>query len=68
MGCFPCFDSREDEKLNPEKEPNDQKQGQPTVSNNISRLPSGKFCSFALLIIYFSVFCSYYCVFSYGIN
>ncbi|KAH9774148.1 serine/threonine-protein kinase PBS1 [Citrus sinensis] len=42
MGCFPCFDSREDEKLNPEKEPNDQKQGQPTVSNNISRLPSGK--------------------------
>ncbi|KAH9774151.1 serine/threonine-protein kinase PBS1 [Citrus sinensis] len=41
MGCFPCFDSREDEKLNPEKEPNDQKQGQPTVSNNISRLPSG---------------------------
>ncbi|KAH9709781.1 serine/threonine-protein kinase PBS1 [Citrus sinensis] len=42
MGCFPCFDSREDEKLNPEKEPDDQKQGQPTVSNNISRLPSGK--------------------------
>ncbi|KAH9774146.1 serine/threonine-protein kinase PBS1 [Citrus sinensis] len=42
MGCFPCFDSREDEKLNPEKEPNDQKQGQPTVSNNISRLPSGR--------------------------
>ncbi|KAH9709782.1 serine/threonine-protein kinase PBS1 [Citrus sinensis] len=41
MGCFPCFDSREDEKLNPEKEPDDQKQGQPTVSNNISRLPSG---------------------------
>ncbi|KAH9709783.1 serine/threonine-protein kinase PBS1 [Citrus sinensis] len=40
MGCFPCFDSREDEKLNPEKEPDDQKQGQPTVSNNISRLPS----------------------------
>ncbi|KAH9774153.1 serine/threonine-protein kinase PBS1 [Citrus sinensis] len=42
MGCFPCFDSREDEKLNPEKEPNDQKQGQPTVSNNISRLPSDR--------------------------
>ncbi|KAK9192166.1 hypothetical protein WN943_020782 [Citrus x changshan-huyou] len=42
MGCFPCFDSREDEKLNPEKEPDDQKQGQPTVSNNISRLPSGR--------------------------
>ncbi|KAH9709787.1 serine/threonine-protein kinase PBS1 [Citrus sinensis] len=42
MGCFPCFDSREDEKLNPEKEPDDQKQGQPTVSNNISRLPSDR--------------------------
>ncbi|KAL9424273.1 hypothetical protein AB3S75_036206 [Citrus x aurantiifolia] len=42
MGCFPCFDSREDEKLNPEKEPDDHKQGQPTVSNNISRLPSGR--------------------------
>lgn len=42
MGCFSCFDSREDEKLNPEKEPDDQKQGQPTVSNNISRLPSGR--------------------------
>ncbi|XP_031272822.1 serine/threonine-protein kinase PBS1-like [Pistacia vera] len=42
MGCFPCFDSREEEKLNPVKESDDQKQGQPTVSNNISRLPSGR--------------------------
>lgn len=41
MGCFPCFDSREEETLNPEKESDDRKQGQPTVSNNISRLPSG---------------------------
>ncbi|KAJ4711460.1 Kinase family protein [Melia azedarach] len=42
MGCFPCFDSREEETLNPEKESDDRKQGQPTVSNNISRLPSGR--------------------------
>ncbi|KAJ0039306.1 hypothetical protein Pint_23776 [Pistacia integerrima] len=42
MGCFSCFDSREEEKLNPVKESDDQKQGQPTVSNNISRLPSGR--------------------------
>ncbi|KAL6188260.1 hypothetical protein ACLB2K_039653 [Fragaria x ananassa] len=41
MGCFPCFDSKEEEKLNPEKESDDRKQGQPTVSSNISRLPSG---------------------------
>ncbi|PQM33819.1 serine/threonine-protein kinase PBS1 isoform X1 [Prunus yedoensis var. nudiflora] len=42
MGCFPCFDSKEEEKLNnPVNEIDDQKQGQPTVSSNISRLPSG---------------------------
>ncbi|KAK8648132.1 hypothetical protein V6N13_128894 [Hibiscus sabdariffa] len=40
MGCFPCFDSRE-EKLNPEKENDDPKQGQPTLPSNISRLSSG---------------------------
>ncbi|GMJ09909.1 avrPphB susceptible 1 [Hibiscus trionum] len=42
MGCFSCFDSRE-EKLNPENENDDPKQGQPTVSlsSNISRLSSG---------------------------
>ncbi|KAE8703076.1 Serine/threonine-protein kinase PBS1 [Hibiscus syriacus] len=41
MGCFPCFDSREQEKFNPEKENDDPKQGQPTVSSNISRFSSG---------------------------
>lgn len=42
MGCFPCFDSKEEEKLNnPVNEIDDRKQGQPTVSSNISRLPSG---------------------------
>ncbi|XP_007043875.2 PREDICTED: serine/threonine-protein kinase PBS1 [Theobroma cacao] len=41
MGCFPCFDSSEEEKLTPVKETDDRKQGQPTVSSNISRLSSG---------------------------
>ncbi|XWS68781.1 hypothetical protein CRYUN_Cryun04dG0121800 [Craigia yunnanensis] len=41
MGCFPCFESREEEKLNPVKETDDQKQGHPTVSSNISKLSSG---------------------------
>ncbi|XVE92649.1 hypothetical protein REPUB_Repub01dG0117000 [Reevesia pubescens] len=41
MGCFPCFDSREEEKLNPVKEIDDRKQGHLTVSSNISRLASG---------------------------
>ncbi|CAE6098886.1 unnamed protein product [Arabidopsis arenosa] len=43
MGCFSCFDSSDDdEKLNPVDESNGQKkQSQPTVSNNISGLPSG---------------------------
>ncbi|KAL5552545.1 hypothetical protein UlMin_039946 [Ulmus minor] len=41
MGCFPCFDSREEEKLNPEKPSDDQKPVQPTVPPNISKLPSG---------------------------
>uniref|UniRef100_A0A2N9GPI7 non-specific serine/threonine protein kinase n=1 Tax=Fagus sylvatica TaxID=28930 RepID=A0A2N9GPI7_FAGSY len=41
MGCFSCFDSKEEEKLNPQKGSDDRKQGLPTVSSNISRLPSG---------------------------
>ncbi|AED91858.1 putative serine/threonine-protein kinase PBS1 RLK-Pelle-RLCK-VIIa-1 family [Arabidopsis thaliana] len=43
MGCFSCFDSSDDEKLNPVDESNhgQKKQSQPTVSNNISGLPSG---------------------------
>ncbi|GKU96211.1 hypothetical protein SLEP1_g9473 [Rubroshorea leprosula] len=41
MGCFPCFDSREEERLNPEKETDDRKQGQAVVSPNISKLSSG---------------------------
>ncbi|KAJ9563948.1 hypothetical protein OSB04_009108 [Centaurea solstitialis] len=38
MGCFPCFDSREEEKLNPQKVRADRHQLQPS---NISRLSSG---------------------------
>ncbi|GLT61392.1 hypothetical protein SLA2020_341030 [Shorea laevis] len=41
MGCFSCFDSREEEMLNPEKETDDRKQGQSMASSNISRLSSG---------------------------
>lgn len=53
MGCFSCFDSSDDdEKLNPVVESNGQKkQPQPTVSNNISGLPSG----FDLLICVFFI-------------
>ncbi|KAG7025217.1 Serine/threonine-protein kinase PBS1, partial [Cucurbita argyrosperma subsp. argyrosperma] len=41
MGCFPCFDSREEEKLNPEKESDDGKQHHPMIPPNIAKLPSG---------------------------
>ncbi|CAK9328667.1 unnamed protein product [Citrullus colocynthis] len=41
MGCFPCFDSREEEKLNPERESDDGKQDHPMVPPNIAKLPSG---------------------------
>ncbi|KAF6137953.1 hypothetical protein GIB67_041826 [Kingdonia uniflora] len=42
MGCFPCFDSREEEKLNPGNEKDDSKEPQITVMNsNIARLSSG---------------------------
>ncbi|KAG2706518.1 hypothetical protein I3760_05G106900 [Carya illinoinensis] len=41
MGCFPCFDTKEEEKLNPVKEGDDRKQGQPMVPSAISGLPSG---------------------------
>ncbi|KAF5741195.1 Kinase superfamily protein [Tripterygium wilfordii] len=40
MGCFPCFDSRE-EKLNPLRDNDDAKQGQTTVSPHVYRLSSG---------------------------
>ncbi|XP_059633474.1 serine/threonine-protein kinase PBS1-like [Cornus florida] len=42
MGCFPCFDSRdEDEKFNTDKQRDDHKDGLPTVTSNISKLSSG---------------------------
>nr|VDC86121.1 unnamed protein product [Brassica oleracea] len=41
MGCFSCFHSSEDEKLNPVEESKPQKQSQTIVSNNFSTLPSG---------------------------
>ncbi|KVH97872.1 Concanavalin A-like lectin/glucanase, subgroup [Cynara cardunculus var. scolymus] len=41
MGCFPCFDSREDEKLNPQKVRADRHEVHPSAPSNISRLSSG---------------------------
>eukprot|EP00262_Sarcandra_glabra_P003244 TRINITY_DN13861_c0_g1_i1.p1 TRINITY_DN13861_c0_g1~~TRINITY_DN13861_c0_g1_i1.p1 ORF type:complete len:464 (-),score=92.29 TRINITY_DN13861_c0_g1_i1:387-1778(-) len=41
MGCFPCFDSKEAEELNPVKERDERKEAQPTVDSHISRLSSG---------------------------
>ncbi|KAF5449282.1 hypothetical protein F2P56_029746 [Juglans regia] len=41
MGCFPCFDTKEEGKLNPVKESDGRKQGQPMVPSAISGLPSG---------------------------
>ncbi|KAJ6341354.1 hypothetical protein OIU78_009512 [Salix suchowensis] len=41
MGCFPCFDSREEEKLNREKQSDDLKHTLPAVPSNISKLSSG---------------------------
>ncbi|KAL3835732.1 hypothetical protein ACJIZ3_010468 [Penstemon smallii] len=41
MGCFPCFDSREEEKLNPHNNRDDHKSAHPNINSNISRLSSG---------------------------
>ncbi len=41
MGCFLCFDSREEEKLNPERGRDDRKGSPQMVASNISRLSSG---------------------------
>ncbi|KAI3763453.1 hypothetical protein L2E82_13310 [Cichorium intybus] len=41
MGCFPCFDSREEEKLNPQKVRADRHEVHPSAPSNISRLSSG---------------------------
>ena len=50
MGCFSCFDSSDDEKLNPVDESKSQKQSQPTLSNNnISGLPSGLLIQITIL-------------------
>ncbi|WOH13714.1 hypothetical protein DCAR_0833225 [Daucus carota subsp. sativus] len=47
MGCFPCFDSKEEESLNPQKHSNHHKETHthPALSNNISRLASDRFKS-----------------------
>lgn len=41
MGCFPCFDSREEEKLNPNRGRDDHKEVQTAIPSNISKLSSG---------------------------
>ncbi|KAK6160445.1 hypothetical protein DH2020_003826 [Rehmannia glutinosa] len=44
MGCFPCFDSREEEKLNPHKDSDDHKEVHPSIPSNLSKLSSVQFC------------------------
>ncbi|XP_011036128.1 PREDICTED: serine/threonine-protein kinase PBS1-like [Populus euphratica] len=41
MGCFPCFDSREEKELNRQKQSDALKQTLPIVPSNISKLSSG---------------------------
>ncbi|KAF9622362.1 hypothetical protein IFM89_031165 [Coptis chinensis] len=41
MGCFPCFDSREEEKLNPVKVRDERREVERSLNTNISRLSSG---------------------------
>ncbi|XP_073131064.1 serine/threonine-protein kinase PBS1 [Henckelia pumila] len=41
MGCFPCFDSREEETLNPREHRDDHKEVYPIIPSNISKLSSG---------------------------
>ncbi|PHT34608.1 Serine/threonine-protein kinase PBS1 [Capsicum baccatum] len=41
MGCFSCFDSKEEVKLNPQKDRDDRKEVHLTAPSNISRLSSG---------------------------
>ncbi|CAK9171918.1 unnamed protein product, partial [Ilex paraguariensis] len=41
MGCFPCFESREEEKLNPQKERDGRNENHLSLPSNISRLSSG---------------------------
>lgn len=42
MGCFPCFGSRKDEKLNPQKDRDGPKEFHPAIDSNFSRLSSGE--------------------------
>ncbi|XP_073315152.1 serine/threonine-protein kinase PBS1 [Primulina huaijiensis] len=41
MGCFPCFDSKEEETLNPHEHRDDHKEVYPNIPSNISKLSSG---------------------------
>ncbi|XP_024027524.1 serine/threonine-protein kinase PBS1 [Morus notabilis] len=51
MGCFSCFDSKEEEKLNPDKQSDDLKQSQQTtLTSNLARLPSGRPHQFVCLL------------------
>lgn len=41
MGCFSCFDTKKEEKSNPQKVGADRPEVHPSAPSNISRLPSG---------------------------
>lgn len=51
MGCFSCFDSKKEEKSNPQKVGADRPEVQPSAPSNISRLTSGKFIVFCLFVM-----------------
>lgn len=55
MGCFPCFDSKEEEKLNPGKVERDidRKEVQPVVNPNVARLSSGQFFLFSRFLFFY---------------
>ena len=43
MGCFSCFESKEEQRLNPpSKDEADRKDVPPTSNSNISKLSSGE--------------------------
>lgn len=41
MGCFPCFDSKEEETLNPANKTDDAKESRPIAQSHLSKLSSG---------------------------
>lgn len=43
MGCFSCFDSKEEQKLNPGKKKDYASEGKPMAESHFAKLSSGEF-------------------------